>query len=31
MIQNSATYELFASDLPVDQRTKEVLGAGSRS
>src|SRR6202042_1819082 len=25
MIQNSATYELFAPDLPVDQRTKEVL------
>ena len=27
MIQNAATYELFAPDLPVDQRTKEVLGA----
>jgi len=27
MIQNSATYELFAPDLPADQRTKEVLGA----
>ena len=27
MIQNAATYELFGADLPVDQRTKEVLGA----
>jgi SDR family mycofactocin-dependent oxidoreductase len=27
MIHNSATYELFASDLPVAERTKEVLGA----
>ncbi|MET9220910.1 mycofactocin-coupled SDR family oxidoreductase [Streptomyces sp. NPDC008079] len=26
MIQNSATYELFASDLPVAERTKENLG-----
>jgi SDR family mycofactocin-dependent oxidoreductase len=25
MIQNSATYELFASDLPVAERTKEAL------
>ena len=25
MIHNSATYELFASDLPPDQRTKEAL------
>jgi SDR family mycofactocin-dependent oxidoreductase len=27
MIHNPAAYELFASDLPVEQRTKEVLGA----
>jgi SDR family mycofactocin-dependent oxidoreductase len=27
MIQNAAAYELFASDLPVEERTKEVLGA----
>jgi len=27
MIQNSATYELFASDLPEAERTKEVVGA----
>ncbi|MFF1877889.1 mycofactocin-coupled SDR family oxidoreductase [Leifsonia sp. NPDC058230] len=27
MIQNAAAYELFASDLPVAERTKEVLGA----
>jgi (+)-trans-carveol dehydrogenase len=27
MIQNAATYELFGADLPVDQRTKEVLAA----
>jgi SDR family mycofactocin-dependent oxidoreductase len=27
MIQNSATYELFGADLPVDQRTREVLGS----
>ena len=27
MIQNSATYELFGPDLPVDERTKEVLGS----
>jgi SDR family mycofactocin-dependent oxidoreductase len=27
MIQNSATYELFASDLPVAERTREVVGA----
>jgi len=26
MIQNSATYELFASDLPVAERTKDTLG-----
>ncbi|MBV9794410.1 MAG: mycofactocin-coupled SDR family oxidoreductase [Actinobacteria bacterium] len=26
MIHNSATYELFAPDLPPEQRTKEVLG-----
>ncbi len=25
MIQNSATYELFASDLPVAERTREAL------
>jgi len=27
MIQNSATYELFASDLPEAERTREVVGA----
>jgi (+)-trans-carveol dehydrogenase len=27
MIQNAAAYELFAADLPVEQRTKEVVGA----
>ena len=27
MIHNSATYELFASDLPEAERTKEVVGA----
>jgi SDR family mycofactocin-dependent oxidoreductase len=26
MIQNSAAYELFAPDLPVEQRTRETLG-----
>ncbi len=26
MIQNAATYALFAPDLPEDQRTKETLG-----
>ncbi|MCU1558067.1 MAG: 3-ketoacyl-ACP reductase [Microbacteriaceae bacterium] len=26
MIQNAATYELFAPDLPVAERTKEVIG-----
>jgi NAD(P)-dependent dehydrogenase (short-subunit alcohol dehydrogenase family) len=26
MIQNSATYALFAPDLPVEERTKETLG-----
>jgi NAD(P)-dependent dehydrogenase (short-subunit alcohol dehydrogenase family) len=26
MIQNDATYELFAPDLPKEQRTKEVVG-----
>ncbi|MCU1446105.1 mycofactocin-coupled SDR family oxidoreductase [Cryobacterium sp.] len=26
MIQNSATYELFAPDLPEEERTKDVLG-----
>ena len=26
MIQNAATYELFAPDLPPEQRTKDVLG-----
>jgi SDR family mycofactocin-dependent oxidoreductase len=27
MIQNSATYELFAADLPVAERTRDVVGA----
>ena len=27
MIQNSATYKLFAADLPVEKRTREVLGS----
>jgi NAD(P)-dependent dehydrogenase (short-subunit alcohol dehydrogenase family) len=27
MIQNAATYELFGADLPVEERTREVLGA----
>ena len=27
MIQNSATYELFAPDLPEVERTREVVGA----
>ncbi len=27
MIQNAATYELFAADLPMDERTTEILGS----
>jgi len=27
MIQNAATYELFGADLPVAERTKEVLSS----
>jgi NAD(P)-dependent dehydrogenase (short-subunit alcohol dehydrogenase family) len=27
MIQNSATYELFAADLPAAERTRDVVGA----
>lgn len=30
MIHNSATYELFAPDLPAAERTREVLAPGSR-
>jgi NAD(P)-dependent dehydrogenase (short-subunit alcohol dehydrogenase family) len=26
MIQNAATYELFAADLPESERTRDVLG-----